>query len=191
MEGKTRERINGRTGSRKSSVNSNVNDFKAGKIWWQFRLTIITTTRPHMSRCIRVTRNTLLHSLQRVIYRVQKHAYTACWESLQPFRESSPVSLRSLLRASKESSRVFFLRLNRNLIRIYKRLKKKKREIKYFLGLYIYIYSIYRFQIQFEQRPNTNCPNEAACRVPVSFGNLIMPTFNYDTRAHIMTALTY
>lgn len=84
---------------------------------------------------------------------------------------------------------VFPTGLNRNLIRIYKRLKKKKREIKYFLGLYIY--SIYRFQIQFEQRPNTNCPNEAACRVPVSFGNLIMPTFNYDTRAHIMTALTY
>lgn len=128
-DGRKDERKNKRKkGSRKSSVNSNVNDFKAGKIWWQFRLTIITTTRPHMSRCIRVTRNTLLHSLQRVIYRVQKHAYTACWESLQPFRESSPVSLRSLLRASKESSRVFFLRLNRNLIRIYKRLKKKKRD---------------------------------------------------------------
>lgn len=80
-------------GSKKSSVNSN--DFNAGKIWWQFHLTIITTSRPHMSRCIRVTRNTLLYSLQRfhVIYRVQKHAYTACWESLQPFRESSPVSL--------------------------------------------------------------------------------------------------
>lgn len=56
-------------GSKKSSVNSN--DFNAGKIWWQFHLTIITTTRPHMSRCIRVTRNTLLYSLQRfhVIYR--------------------------------------------------------------------------------------------------------------------------
>lgn len=147
-----------------------------------------------MSRCIRVTRNTLLHSLQRVIYRVQKHAYTACWESLQPFRESSPVSLRSplsLTRLEGVVPCVFPTGLNRNLIRIYKRLKKKKREIKYFLGLYIYIYSIYRFQIQFEQRPNTNCPNEAACRVPVSFGNLIMPTFNYDTRAHIMTALTY
>ena len=79
--------------SKKSTVNSN--DFNAGKIWWQFHLTIITTTRPHMSRCIRVTRNTLLYSLQRfhVIYRVQKHAYIACWESLQPFRESSPVSL--------------------------------------------------------------------------------------------------
>lgn len=158
-----------------------------------------------MSRCIRVTRNTLLYSLQRfhVIYRVQKHAYTACWESLQPFRESSPVSLSlsPLLHASKESSRVFFQRifsngdkfnsfpckiLLRNLIR---RLKKNKREIKYFLGLYIYI--VHRFQIQFEQRPNTNCPNEAAFCVPVSFGNLIMPTFNYDTRAHIMTALTY
>lgn len=110
-DGRKDERKNKRKkGSRKSSVNSNVNDFKAGKIWWQFRLTIITTTRPHMSRCIRVTRNTLLHSLQRVIYRVQKHAYTACWESLQPFRESSPVSLRSLLRASKESSRMFFQR---------------------------------------------------------------------------------
>lgn len=107
---KERRKNKRKKGSRKSSVNSNVNDFKAGKIWWQFRLTIITTTRPHMSRCIRVTRNTLLHSLQRVIYRVQKHAYTACWESLQPFRESSPVSLRSLLRASKESSRVFFQR---------------------------------------------------------------------------------
>lgn len=158
-----------------------------------------------MSRCIRVTRNTLLYSLQRfhVIYRVQKHAYIACWESLQPFRESSPVSLSlsPLLHASKESSRVFFQRifsngdkfnsfpckiLLRNLIR---RLKKNKREIKYFLGLYIYI--VHRFQIQFEQRPNTNCPNEAAFCVPVSFGNLIMPTFNYDTRAHIMTALTY
>lgn len=76
--------------------------------------------------------------------------------------------------------------LLRNLIR---RLKKNKREIKYFLGLYIYI--VHRFQIQFEQRPNINCPNEAAFCVPVSFGNLIMPTFNYDTRAHIMTALTY
>lgn len=158
-----------------------------------------------MSRCIRVTRNTLLYSLQRfhVIYRVQKHAYIACWESLQPFRESSPVSLSlsPLLHASKESSRVFFQRvfsngdkfnsfpckiLLRNLIR---RLKKNKREIKYFLGLYIYI--VHRFQIQFEQRPNINCPNEAAFCVPVSFGNLIMPTFNYDTRAHIMTALTY
>lgn len=158
-----------------------------------------------MSRCIRVTRNTLLYSLQRfhVIYRVQKHAYIACWESLQPFRESSPVSLSlsPLLHASKESSRVFFQRvfsngdkfnsfpckiLLRNLIR---RLKKNKREVKYFLGLYIYI--VHRFQIQFEQRPNTNCPNEAAFCVPVSFGNLIMPTFNYDTRAHIMTALTY
>lgn len=155
-----------------------------------------------MSRCIRVTRNTLLYSLQRfhVIYRVQKHAYTACWESLQPFRESS-LSLSPLLHASKESSRVFFQRvfsngdkfnsfpckiLLRNLIR---RLKKNKREIKYFLGLYIYI--VHRFQIQFEQRPNINCPNEAAFCVPVSFGNLIMPTFNYDTRAHIMTALTY
>lgn len=146
-----------------------------------------------MSRCIRVTRNTLLYSLQRfhVIYRVQKHAYIACWESLQPFRESSPVSLSlsPLLHASKESSRVFFQRvfsngdkfnsfpckiLLRNLIR---RLKKNKREVKYFLGLYIYI--VHRFQIQFEQRPNTNCPNEAAYRVPVSFGNLIMPTFNY------------
>lgn len=146
-----------------------------------------------MSRCIRVTRNTLLYSLQRfhVIYRVQKHAYIACWESLQPFRESSPVSLSlsPLLHASKESSRVFFQRifsngdkfnsfpckiLLRNLIR---RLKKNKREIKYFLGLYIYI--VHRFQIQFEQRPNTNCPNEAAFCVPVSFGNLIMPTFNY------------
>ena len=158
-----------------------------------------------MSRCIRVTRNTLLYSLQRfhVIYRVQKHAYIACWESLQPFRESSPVSLSlsPLLHASKESSRVFFQRvfsngdkfnsfpckiLLRNLIR---RLKKNKREVKYFLGLYIYI--VHRFQIQFEQRPNINCPNEAAFCVPVSFGNLIMPTFNYDTRAHIMTALTY
>lgn len=146
-----------------------------------------------MSRCIRVTRNTLLYSLQRfhVIYRVQKHAYIACWESLQPFRESSPVSLSlsPLLHASKESSRVFFQRvfsngdkfnsfpckiLLRNLIR---RLKKNKREIKYFLGLYIYI--VHRFQIQFEQRPNINCPNEAAFCVPVSFGNLIMPTFNY------------
>lgn len=146
-----------------------------------------------MSRCIRVTRNTLLYSLQRfhVIYRVQKHAYIACWESLQPFRESSPVSLSlsPLLHASKESSRVFFQRifsngdkfnsfpckiLLRNLIR---RLKKNKREVKYFLGLYIYI--VHRFQIQFEQRPNTNCPNEAAFCVPVSFGNLIMPTFNY------------
>lgn len=111
------------------------------------------------------------------------------------------LSLSPLLHASKESSRVFFQRifsngdkfnsfpckiLLRNLIR---RLKKNKREIKYFLGLYIYI--VHRFQIQFEQRPNTNCPNEAAYRVPVSFGNLIMPTFNYDTRAHIMTALTY
>lgn len=86
----SRERINGRTGAR--SINANVNDFNAGKIWWKFHLTIITTTRPHMSRCIRVTRNTLLYSSQRfhVIYRVQKHAYTACWESLQPFRESSP-----------------------------------------------------------------------------------------------------
>lgn len=86
----SRERINERTGAR--SINANVNDFNAGKIWWQFHLTIITTTRPHMSRCIRVTRNTLLYSSQRfhVIYRVQKHAYTACWESLQPFRESSP-----------------------------------------------------------------------------------------------------
>lgn len=111
------------------------------------------------------------------------------------------LSLSPLLHASKESSRVFFQRvfsngdkfnsfpckiLLRNLIR---RLKKNKREVKYFLGLYIYI--VHRFQIQFEQRPNTNCPNEAAYRVPVSFGNLIMPTFNYDTRAHIMTALTY
>lgn len=111
------------------------------------------------------------------------------------------LSLSPLLHASKESSRVFFQRvfsngdkfnsfpckiLLRNLIR---RLKKNKREIKYFLGLYIYI--VHRFQIQFEQRPNTNCPNEAAFCVPVSFGNLIMPTFNYDTRAHIMTALTY
>lgn len=99
------------------------------------------------------------------------------------------LSLSPLLHASKESSRVFFQRifsngdkfnsfpckiLLRNLIR---RLKKNKREIKYFLGLYIYI--VHRFQIQFEQRPNTNCPNEAAYRVPVSFGNLIMPTFNY------------
>lgn len=99
------------------------------------------------------------------------------------------LSLSPLLHASKESSRVFFQRifsngdkfnsfpckiLLRNLIR---RLKKNKREVKYFLGLYIYI--VHRFQIQFEQRPNTNCPNEAAYRVPVSFGNLIMPTFNY------------
>lgn len=38
---------------------------------------------------------------------------------------------------------VFPTGLNRNLIRIYKRLKKKKREIKYFLGLYIYIYIVY------------------------------------------------
>lgn len=146
-----------------------------------------------MSRCIRVTRNTLLYSLQRfhVIYRGSEtcihrllristtvsrivSCLSLCLRSYTPPR-NRPVCFFNAFFSNGDKFNSFPCKiLLRNLIR---RLKKNKREIKYFLGLYIYI--VHRFQIQFEQRPNTNCPNEAAYRVPVSFGNLIMPTFNY------------
>ena len=131
---------------------------------------------------------TCIHRLLRISTTVSRivSCLSLCLRSYTPPR-NRPVCFFNAFFSNGDKFNSFPCKiLLRNLIR---RLKKNKREIKYFLGLYIYI--VHRFQIQFEQRPNINCPNEAAFCVPVSFGNLIMPTFNYDTRAHIMTALTY
>lgn len=119
---------------------------------------------------------TCIHRLLRISTTVSRivSCLSPCLRSYTPPRNRPVCFFNAFFPTEINLTRFFTRFLLRNLIR---RLKKNKREVKYFLGLYIYI--VHRFQIQFEQRPNTNCPNEAAYRVPVSFGNLIMPTFNY------------
>lgn len=178
-------------GSKESSMESVEYQFKCKRFRGEndnFIITIIISTRPHMFRCCIHCSVILVATRFRVIYRVQKHAHRLLRISTSYNRFENCLRLST---PRKTSSRAFFPLQDCSKFKSRKRWKKKKDRFDRFSRIEC-VY-IHRSQIQFGHRPNTNCPNEAAYyRVLASSGNLIMmPTFNYEALAHILTAVTY